>query len=221
MKIALIDYGAGNLHSCGKALARALDEAGFTGEVITGADPDVIARADRIVLPGDGAFRDCREALAAVDGLEHALNEAVRKKGRPFLGICVGMQLLADVGEELGETRGLGWIPGRVVALDPRAPAYAQGHLKVPHMGWNTIEQRRAHPVLDGLTIGETGLHAYFLHSFHLLPEHDENLIATATYGGPISAIIGRDNMLGMQFHPEKSQTLGFGLLTNFLKWSP
>lgn len=216
MKIALIDYGAGNLHSCGKALERALTEIGASGTVSIGADPEVIARADRIVLPGDGAFRDCRENLAAVDGLEEALDEQTRVKGRPFLGICVGMQLLADIGEERGETRGLGWIPGRVVALDP-----AQRHLKVPHMGWNTLEKRRRHPVLDGLSFGDDGLHAYFLHGFHLLPAEDADLVATADYGGPVSAIIARGNVIGTQFHPEKSQALGIRLLANFLKWSP
>lgn len=221
MKIALIDYGAGNLHSAGKALARALDEAGLAGEILLGANPDEIASADRIVLPGDGAFRDCRENLAAVDGLEDVLHEQVRVKGRPFLGICVGMQLLADIGEERGETAGLGWIPGRVVALDPAAPEMAAQHLKVPHMGWNTLQRRGDHPVLDGLSFGEDGLHAYFLHSYHLLPAHAADLLAIADYGGPVSAIVGRDTVIGTQFHPEKSQALGIRLLANFVKWAP
>lgn len=216
MKIALIDYGAGNLHSAGKALAHALDEAGLSGEIVMGADPEAIASADRIVLPGDGAFRDCRENLAGVAGLEEALHEAVRVKGRPFLGICVGMQLLADFGEERGETAGLGWIPGRVVALDPKAR-----HLKVPHMGWNTLEKRGEHPVLEGLSFGENGLHAYFLHGYHLLPAHTGDLLASADYGGPVSAIIGRDTVVGTQFHPEKSQALGIRLLANFVQWAP
>lgn len=216
MKIALIDYGAGNLHSCSKALMRALDMAGMAGEVIIGADPDVIASADRIVLPGDGAFKDCRDELAAVDGLEAALHDAIQVKKRPFLGICVGMQLLADLGEENGETAGLGWIPGRVVALDP-----AERHLKVPHMGWNTLEARANHPILDGIAMGEDGLHAYFLHSYHVLPKYAEDLIAIANYGGPVSAIVGRGNIVGTQFHPEKSQTLGLRLLANFIKWTP
>jgi len=216
MNIALIDYGAGNLHSCSKALMRALDMAGIAGEVIIGADPDVIASADRIVLPGDGAFKDCRDELAAVDGLEAALHDAIRVKKRPFLGICVGMQLLADLGEENGETAGLGWIPGRVVALDPE-----ERHLKVPHMGWNTLEARSSHPILDGIEMGENGLHAYFLHSYHVLPKHAEDLIAIANYGGPVSAIVGRGNIVGTQFHPEKSQTLGLKLLSNFLRWTP
>ena len=221
MKIALIDYGAGNLHSCGKALMRALDANGTAGEVITGADPDVIARADAIVLPGDGAFRDCREELQAVDGLEAALHDAVHVKARPFLGICVGMQLLADLGEENGETAGLGWIPGRVVALDPKAPAFAESHLKVPHMGWNTLEPESDHPVLAGVPLGDAGLHAYFLHSYHLLPADAGDLIATARYGGRVSAIVGRANIVGTQFHPEKSQILGLRLLQNFLGWRP
>lgn len=217
MKIALIDYGAGNLHSAGKALMRAADEAGITGaHIILGANPDEIASADRIVLPGDGAFRDCRENLAAVDGLEEVLQESVRVKGRPFLGICVGMQLLADVGEERGLTQGLGWVPGRVVALDAKAR-----QLKVPHMGWNTLEKRGNHPVLEGLPFGEGGLHAYFLHSYHLLPAHDADLLATADYGGPVSAIVGHGTAIGTQFHPEKSQKLGIRLLANFLRWAP
>jgi imidazole glycerol-phosphate synthase subunit HisH len=216
VKIALIDYGAGNLHSAGKALMRALDEIGVTGHVVLGANPDEIARADRIVLPGDGAYRDCRSNLAAVDALEEALTEQVRVKGRPFLGICVGMQLLSEIGEERGETHGLGWIPGRVVALDPKAR-----DLKVPHMGWNTLKKTGEHPVLNGLSFGESGLHAYFLHSYHLLPTHASDLLATADYGGPVSAIVGRDTVIGTQFHPEKSQALGIALLANFLRWAP
>ena len=216
MKIALIDYGAGNLHSCGKALAHALASLGKSGEVITGADPDVIAKADAIVLPGDGAFMDCRDELRAVSGLEDALHEAVRVKARPFLGICVGMQLLADIGEENGTTAGLGWIPGRVVHLEP-----AETGLKVPHMGWNTLRARSGHPLLTGILCGEAGLHAYFLHSYHLLPANDADLVAIADYGGPVSAIVGRENIVGTQFHPEKSQRLGLSLLRNFLAWRP
>jgi glutamine amidotransferase len=216
VRIALIDYGAGNLHSAAKALMRALDETGQRGEVIMGADPEVIAMADRIVLPGDGAFRDCRESLAVVKGLEEALDHAVRGKGRPFLGICVGMQLLATRGLERGITAGLDWIPGDVVPLKPADPA-----LKVPHMGWNTLAETARHPVLEGIALGPDGLHAYFLHSFHLIPEGTGNLVATAEYGGPVSAIVGRDTVIGTQFHPEKSQVLGVKLLANFLKWAP
>lgn len=216
MNIALIDYGAGNLHSCGKALERALAANGMDGTVITGADPDLVAQADAIVLPGDGAFKDCRDELRAVPGLEEALHDVVRVKGRPFLGICVGMQLLADIGEERGETAGLGWIPGRVTALDPAAR-----HLKVPHMGWNTLEARGTHPILAGIPFGENALHAYFLHSYHLLPDEQGDLLAVADYGGPVSAIIGRGNIVGTQFHPEKSQRLGLNILQNFLSWRP
>ena len=216
MIIALIDYGAGNLHSCAKALERAAVIAGKPVEIITGADPEVIARADRIVLPGDGAFADCRNELFAASGLESALHEAVIVKARPFLGICVGMQLLADIGEENGDTAGLGWIPGRVVALDP-----AERGLKVPHMGWNTLEITDPHPLLHGIPLGKAGLHAYFLHSYHLIPAKSYHLIAEAAYGGPVSAIIGRDNIVGTQFHPEKSQSLGLSLLSNFLTWAP
>lgn len=217
MKIALIDYGAGNLHSAAKALMRALDETGTRGSVVLGADPSEIASADRIVLPGDGAFRDCRENLAAVDGLEAALHEAVHVKGRPFLGICVGMQLLASRGLERGETAGLDWIPGDVVPLKPADPS-----MKVPHMGWNTLDPTgKVHPVLGGIPLGPQGLHAYFLHSYHLIPQGEGNLIATADYGGAVSAIVGRDTVIGTQFHPEKSQLLGVKLLANFLKWAP
>ncbi|PPD14271.1 MAG: imidazole glycerol phosphate synthase subunit HisH [Methylobacterium sp.] len=216
MRVALIDYGAGNLHSCGKALERALAANGQAGTVAVGADPAVIASADAIVLPGDGAFKDCRDELRSAPGVEEALHDAVRVKGRPFLGICVGMQLLADIGEERGETAGLGWIPGRVVALDP-----AERHLKVPHMGWNTLESRGSHPVLRDVPFGAGALHAYFLHSFHLLPKHADDLLAVADYGGPVSAIVGRENIVGTQFHPEKSQGLGLRLLQNFLAWRP
>lgn len=221
MIIALIDYGAGNLHSCAKALEHALAATGQTGNVVVGADPAVIARADRIVLPGDGAFADCRQALGAIDGLEAALHEAVIARARPFLGICVGMQLLADLGEEGGAHAGLGWIPGRVVALDPQAADMKAHGLKVPHMGWNTLETRRMHPMLSGIPLGEAGLHAYFLHSYHMLPSNAEDLIAIAEHGMPVSAIIGRGTLLGTQFHPEKSQRLGLRLLANFVTWRP
>ncbi len=216
MKVALIDYGAGNLHSAGKALLRAAEAAGVSLQVTLGANPEEIAAADRIVLPGDGAFRDCRANLSAVDGLEAVLHDTVRVKARPFLGICVGMQLMADSGEERGLTRGLGWVPGRVVALDAR-----ERGLKVPHMGWNTLEARSDHPVLAGLELGTSGLHAYFLHSYHLVPQNPGDLIASADYGGPVAAIVGHDTAIGTQFHPEKSQGLGIRLLANFLKWAP
>ena len=221
MRIALIDYGAGNLRSAAKALAVAAGRAGLSADIATTADPDVVARADRIVLPGDGAFADCRNNLLAVSGLDSALEEAVLQRGQPFLGICVGMQLLADRGHEGIETAGqktagLGWIGGACVAISPQDPA-----LKVPHMGWNTLKKRRDHPLLAGLELGDDGLHAYFLHSYHVVPSLPQSVIATSHYGTDITAIIARDNIVGTQFHPEKSQALGLRLLENFLRWQP
>lgn len=216
MRIALIDYGAGNLRSAEKALVVAASGLGIAAEVQVTADPDHIASADRIVLPGDGAFADCRDNLAAIDGLEEALDEVVRERGRPFLGICVGMQLLADQGLEARPTAGLGWIGGECVAIAPQDSA-----LKVPHMGWNTLVRHRDHVLLDGLRLGEAGDHAYFLHGFHVLPRSADDVIASADYGGAITAVIARDNIAGVQFHPEKSQRLGLRLLANFLGWQP
>jgi len=175
-----------------------------------------VARADRVVLPGVGAFADCRRGLDAVDGMVEALNDSVRGRGRPFLGICVGMQLMAERGREYEVTQGLGWIPGEVERIAPADP-----DLKIPHMGWNTLDARRPHPVLDGIAVGPQGLHAYFVHSFHLKPSSRSDLIAEADYGGPVTAVVGRDTMVGTQFHPEKSQRLGLRLLANFLKWKP
>lgn len=216
MRIALVDYGAGNLHSAHRGLERALLDAGVTGTVTVTSDPDVVAKADRIVLPGDGAFADCRTSLGAVNGLVEALEEAVRGKGRPFFGICVGMQLLADVGEEHGMTKGLGWLGGHVKHLDP-----ADKRLKVPHMGWNTLDARRPHPILENLRLGPDGMHAYFLHAYYLDAANDSDVIATAGYGGPVTAIIARDTVCGTQFHPEKSQALGRALFANFIRWNP
>lgn len=216
MRIALVDYGAGNLHSAEKGLERALHDAGITGTVEVTSDADRVRSADRIVLPGDGAFRDCRQQLAGVSGLAEALDEAVRHKGRPFFGICVGMQLLADVGEEHGETAGLGWLKGHVKHLTP-----SDRRLKVPHMGWNNVIQRRVHPVLDGLRLGPDGLHAFFLHAYHLVADNADDVLAVAEYGGPVTAVVAVDNIFGTQFHPEKSQTLGRALFANFLKWKP
>lgn len=216
MKIALVDYGAGNLHSAHRGLERALADTGLAGSVTVTADADVIARADRIVMPGDGAFRDCRQSLDGVQGLVQALTHAVQGKGRPFFGICVGMQLLADVGEEHGETAGLGWLGGHVKHLEPADPA-----LKVPHMGWNTLRQTRPHPLLDGLSLGEQGLHAYFLHAYHLVADRADDVIAVADYGGPVTAAVARGTVCGTQFHPEKSQTLGRAIFANFLRWKP
>lgn len=212
--LAIIDYGAGNLRSAQKALARAAQNTNI--EIAVTADAEAILKADRIVLPGVGAFADCMAGLQAVPGMIEALEEAVLVKSRPFLGICVGMQLLADVGREKNETRGLGWIGGVVEKITP-----SDAGLKVPHMGWNTLSILRPHPLLDGIDTGPDGLHAYFVHSYHFLPSDPGHCIATANYGGTITAAIGRDNIFGTQFHPEKSQGLGLKLISNFLKWTP
>jgi glutamine amidotransferase len=207
---ALVDYDSGNLHSAQKAFARMAAETG-AGEVVVTADPDVVARADRIVLPGDGAFPACRAALLAVPGLAEAITEAVRQRGRPFLGICVGMQMLADTGHEHGETPGLGWIGGAVRRI-------AAPHLKVPHMGWNDLVIDRAHPVLEGIATGD---HAYFVHSYAMEVADRADLVAHVDYGGPVTAIVARDTVIGMQFHPEKSQATGLRLIAGFLRWRP
>jgi glutamine amidotransferase len=180
------------------------------------SDPDQVARAERVVLPGVGAFADCRRGLDAISGMVEALERRVRKEGRPFLGICVGMQLMAERGREYEVTPGLGWIPGEVDRITPGDPS-----LKIPHMGWNTLNALRPHPLLDGIEVGPQGLHAYFVHSFHLQPSERSDLVAQADYGGPVTAIVARDTMVGTQFHPEKSQRLGLRLIANFLKWTP
>jgi imidazole glycerol-phosphate synthase subunit HisH len=216
VSIAIIDYGSGNLHSAAKAFERAAREEGLGESIVVTRDPEKVARADRVVLPGVGAFADCRRGLDALDGMVEALNESVRGRGRPFLGICVGMQLMAERGREYEVTRGLGWIPGDVERIVP-----TDADLKIPHMGWNTLDARRPHPVLDGIALGSQGLHAYFVHSFHLKPTVRSDLIAEADYGGPLTAVVGRDTMVGTQFHPEKSQRLGLRLLANFMKWKP
>lgn len=216
MTVALIDYGAGNLRSAEKGLERVAAEVGGDTRVILTRDPDVVAKADRVVLPGDGAFPFCRRGVAAIDGMEAAIREFVEVKQKPFLGICVGMQLLATRGLEHEPTDGFGWIPGEVKAIEPGAR-----HLKVPHMGWNTMDLVNPHPVLDGLKLGPDGLHAYFLHSFAFEVAERRDLVATADYGGAVTAIVARDTVVGTQFHPEKSQKLGLALLANFLKWRP
>ncbi len=216
MKIALIDYDAGNIHSVHKALNFVASNSGLSINITVGADPDTIYQADRIVLPGDGAFADCVGHLRAIDGLTEALSEAVHKKNRPFLGICVGMQLLATKGLELGETAGLGWLKGSVERIQP-----SDKTLKVPHMGWNTLDARQAHQLLNGIELGTNGLHAYFLHAYHFIPENINDVIATSEYGQAITAIVAKDNIAGTQFHPEKSQKLGVQLLQNFLNWTP
>jgi glutamine amidotransferase len=212
MLTALIDYESGNLHSAEKAFQRMARETG-AGEVVVTSDADVVARADRVVLPGDGAFPACHAALTGRGGLFEALREAVEVKGRPFLGICVGMQLMARTGHEYRETPGLGWIDGEVVAIRP-----ADARLKVPHMGWNDLVIDRGHPVLSGIATGD---HAYFVHSFQMVLDDASSLLAHCDYGGPVTAIVGRGTMVGTQFHPEKSQAAGLRLIANFLSWAP
>ncbi len=212
MLTALIDYDSGNLHSAQKAFERMAREIGH-GTIVVTSEPDVVARADRIVLPGDGAFPACREALFAYEGLGEAIIEAVEEKGRPFLGICVGMQMLATVGHEYRETPGFGWIGGEICRIEPSEPS-----MKVPHMGWNDLVIDHPHPVLDGL---KTGDHAYFVHSYHMVVNDPAERLAHVDYGGDITAIVGRDNIVGTQFHPEKSQATGLRLIANFLNWKP
>ena len=216
MSVAIVDYGSGNLHSAAKAFERAAKDLNLGQPIIVTHDPAVVASADRVVLPGVGAFADCRRGLDAVDGMTAALDEAVRRKGRPFFGICVGMQLLAERGREYEVTEGLGWIAGEVDRITPSDPS-----LKIPHMGWNTLNVVRPHPLLDGLPLGPEGRHAYFVHSYQLKPAQRADLVADADYGGAVTAIVARDNIFGTQFHPEKSQRFGLALIANFLKWKP
>ena len=216
MTVAIVDYGSGNLHSAHKAFERAARESGSDETIRVTSDPDVVRSADRVVLPGVGAFGDCRSGLDAVPGMVEAMEEAALKRGKPFFGICVGMQLMASVGREHGEVAGLGWIDGEVIAIDPADPS-----LKIPHMGWNTLDRRRAHPILDAIPDGESGLHAYFVHSYHFRTKEPGAVIAATDYGAPLTAIVGRDNLVGTQFHPEKSQALGLRLIGNFLRWRP
>jgi glutamine amidotransferase len=216
MSVAIVDYGSGNLHSAAKAFERAARECGYGEPILVTRDPDAVARAERVVLPGVGAFADCRRGLDAVGGMVEALNTRVRQQGRPFLGICVGMQLMAERGREYEVTEGLGWIPGEVDRITPSDPG-----LKVPHMGWNTLDAIRPHKLMEGIPVGPQGLHAYFVHSFHLKTAERSSLVAQADYGGPVTAIVGRDTAVGTQFHPEKSQRLGLKLIANFLQWKP
>jgi glutamine amidotransferase len=213
VKVAIVDCGSGNLRSAAKAFERAAAENQISAKVEVTNAPDAIAAADRVVLPGVGAFADCRRGLAAVPGLDVALHEAVMVRARPFLGICVGMQLMAERGREFETVEGLGWISGEVVAIEPRDPV-----MKIPHMGWNELEPRAAHPLLAGLG---AGAHAYFVHSYHFRLAEPADLVAVTDYGGPLAAIIGRDNIAGTQFHPEKSQETGLRLIGNFLRWRP
>ncbi len=209
MTVAIIDYGSGNLRSA----AKAFEVAGGERRVIVTNDPKAVAEATQIVLPGVGAFADCRAGLFRVTGMVEALTDAVIHRGVPFMGVCVGMQLMASIGREYGDHEGLGWIEGEVVAIKPD-----RRDLKIPHMGWNVLTPVAEHPVLDGL---ETGHYAYFVHSYHLLCKNSSDLLATTDYGGTLTAIVGRDNMIGTQFHPEKSQATGLRLIRNFLAWKP
>jgi glutamine amidotransferase len=222
MTVAIIDYGSGNLRSAAKAFERAARDAGYNSDIAVTADANVVAKADHIVLPGVGAFPDCRQGLDAVPGMVAALNDAVIAKGRPFLGICVGMQLMATRGLEHHETAGLGWIPGDVVMLETPENAEAAGPggtgFRIPHMGWNELRITQSHPVLTGINSGD---HAYFVHSYQMRCAKPEQQLATVEYGGAVTALIGRDNMVGTQFHPEKSQATGLKLIANFLSWKP
>ena len=216
MSVAIIDYGSGNLHSAVKAFERAARDNGLGIKIQVTANPDDVRSADRIVLPGVGAFKDCRDGLKAIQDMWDTLEDEVIRRAKPFLGICVGMQLMASRGLEHDVTTGFGWIPGDVKAIKPRDSSF-----KIPHMGWNTLNAARPHVLLDGIALGENGLHAYFVHSYHLEAQNSSHVIATTDHGALVTAIVGRDNMAGTQFHPEKSQTLGLSLIANFLAWRP
>lgn len=216
MRVAIIDYGAGNLRSATKAFERAARDRGVNAEIELTDRAERVATADRIVLPGVGAYADCRRGLDGVPGMVEALRDVVENRARPFLGICVGMQLMSSRGLEKTVTEGLGWISGDVVLMKPADLA-----LKIPQIGWNTLEVRRSHPLFDGIATGEQGLHAYFVHSYHLAAERPEDIVAVTDYGSPVTAFVARGNMAGAQFHPEKSQRLGLSLIANFLEWTP
>ena len=215
MRVAIIDYGSGNLRSAEKALERAAKERGIQAEIVVTAEPDQLRLADRIVLPGVGAFRDCRNGLYAIPSMQECLEEEVRRKGKPFLGICVGMQLMATKGLEFGETPGLDWIGGAVRRMHP-IPA----NLKIPHMGWNSLEVTQTHPLLAGMNTSQAP-HAYFVHSYEFFPDDPSTICATSDYGGTLVAVVAKHNMAGTQFHPEKSQAAGLNFLGNFLEWRP
>lgn len=215
MRIVIVDYGSGNLHSAQKALERAARQLDRS-EVMVTSTPDVIRSADRVVLPGVGAFADCKQGLHSVDGLIPALEDVVVRAGRPFLGICVGMQLLATTGLEHEATPGLGWIKGLVAPLKPR-----DSSLRIPHMGWNTLSAQNEHALLRDIPLGDQGRHAYFVHSFHFLADAPQSIVATTYYGGEVCAVVAQDNIAGSQFHPEKSQQMGLAFLENFLRWRP
>ncbi len=214
MTVAIIDYGSGNLRSAAKSFERAAREAALDRQVLVTADPETVRAAERVVLPGVGAFGDCSAGLHGLPGMVEALEEVAIGRGRPFFGICVGMQLMAAVGREHGDHAGLGWIPGEVTALTPADPA-----LKIPHMGWNSLEiLQPEHPVLDGMG---SSTYVYFVHGYRFWPEIPEHLLARVDYGGPVVAVVGRDNLFGTQFHPEKSQAAGLAIIGNFLRWRP
>ncbi len=216
MRVVIVDYGSGNLRSALKAFERAAREAGVSADIILSAEADHVASADRVVLPGVGAYADCRAGLDAIDGMDAALRHAVEDKARPFLGICVGMQLMSTRGLEKSVTNGFDWISGDVVEIKPSNPA-----LKIPQIGWNTLDEVSDHPLFEGIPTGADGLHAYFVHTYHLAANNPADVIARTDYGGPVTAAVAHGNKAGTQFHPEKSQTLGLALIANFLKWNP
>jgi len=213
--VALIDYGSGNLRSAEKALARAAADSETGHDIVVTSDPAHVASAERIVLPGVGAFTDCMRGVSSIPGMVATLEDKVLKDGTPFLGICVGMQLLADVGREHGDHKGLGWIPGEVVKITPHASQQGES-LKIPHMGWNALSVLRSHPMLEGMANGPD---VYFVHSYCIRPKSPAHVLAATDYGGTIAAVVGRDNIVGTQFHPEKSQGVGLAFLKRFLKW--
>lgn len=216
MRVAIIDYGSGNLRSAMKAFQKAAENSGISAQIELVSEPERVKSADRIVLPGVGAYADCKAGLVAVPGMIEAINEVAIERGRPFLGICVGMQLMSSRGLEKQVTQGFGWIKGDVKLMTPDDPS-----LRIPQIGWNTIHVKYSHPLFEGIATGPNGYHAYFVHSYHLDAENKEDVLATTDYGGEVTAAVARGNLAGTQFHPEKSQVLGLLLITNFLKWKP
>ncbi|QPC86089.1 imidazole glycerol phosphate synthase subunit HisH [Mesorhizobium sp. NBSH29] len=216
MRVAIIDYGSGNLRSATKAFERAAREAGIAARIELTSDAERVRTADRIVLPGVGAYADCAAGLKSVEGMWEAVEEAAIGRGKPFLGICVGMQLMTERGLEKTVTQGFGWIAGDVKEITP-----ADASLKIPQIGWNTLSVQHEHPLFNGIDTGPGGLHAYFVHSYQLDASKPEQVLATTDYGGAVTAAVARDNLVGTQFHPEKSQTLGLALIANFLRWKP
>jgi glutamine amidotransferase len=216
MRVAIIDYGSGNLRSATKAFERAARESGIDAEIDLTADAERVRTADRIVLPGVGAYADCMAGLMAVSGMLEAIDEVAVQAARPFLGICVGMQLMSERGLEKTINKGFGWISGDVKLIEPM-----DASLKIPQIGWNTLTLVRPHALFDGIPTGPDGLHAYFVHSYHLETKRPADIVALTEYGGPVTAVVAHENRAGTQFHPEKSQTLGLKLIANFLRWKP